>query len=244
MENPGIEIAWGGGAWRKNHKRVVEQNVLDAAELAEYGVEMLDIRYKEPKTMTVWRVAKHEPTAGVSYSSREFDIHIPVHHIKHRKIARQFAALTMTVIHEMMHSIRSEEFKSENLLECAATEGLAYMSEDLLSSEILLYDELSFNGEHAFLEHGLEYNKVKNKIFTNKELREIENQQNLMENKYNSKITRPTNNNPSAKDLIRNKNLNSKNSLAPSYNEKRATNAKLNQNNLTIGNKVINYFLK
>lgn len=164
MENPGIEIAWGGGPWRKNHKRVVKQSVLDATELAEYGVEMLDLRYEEPKTMTVWRVAKHEPTAGVSYSSQEFDLHIPVHHIKHRKVARQFASLTMTVIHEMTHSIRSETFNDENLLECAATEGLAYMSEDLLSSEVLLYDELSFNGERAFIKHGLEYNTVKKRL--------------------------------------------------------------------------------
>ena len=164
MENPGIEIAWGGGIWRKNHKRVVEQSVLDATELAEYGIEMLDVNYSEPKTMTVWRVAKHEPTAGVSYSAQEFDLHIPVHHIKHRKIAKQFAELTMTVIHEMTHSIRSEEYNGDNLLECAATEGLAYMSEDLLSSEILLYDEISFNGEHAFIEHGLEYNSVKKRF--------------------------------------------------------------------------------
>jgi len=164
MENPGIEIAWGGGPWRKNHKRVVEQSVLDATELAEYGIEMLDITYVEPKTMTIWRVAKHEPTSGVSYSSKEFDLHVPVHHIKHRKVARQFASLTMTVIHEMTHSIRSEEFNGDNLIECAATEGLAYMSEDLLSSEILLYDELSFNGERAFIEHGLEYNTVKKQL--------------------------------------------------------------------------------
>jgi len=42
MENPGIRIAWGGGVCRTNHRCVVEQCVLDAIELVEYGVEMLD----------------------------------------------------------------------------------------------------------------------------------------------------------------------------------------------------------
>jgi hypothetical protein len=103
-------------------------------------------------------------------------------------------------------------------------------------------DETGFSRDSSLyqsLNNSLEYNKIKNKIFTNKELREIENQQNLMENRYNNKKARSINNNPSAKDLIRNKNLNSKNSLAPSFNEKRVLNSKLNQNNLTIGNKVI-----
>ena len=90
MENPGIKIAWGGGPWRKNHKRVVRENIYDATELAEHGIDMLDVNYETPKLMTIWRVAKKDPAAGVSHDATNFDIHIPVHHIKHRKIASHF----------------------------------------------------------------------------------------------------------------------------------------------------------
>ncbi len=93
------------------------------------------------------------------------------------------------------------------------------------------------------LNNTLEYEKTKNKIFTNKELREIENQQNHIENRYNSKIVKVIGNNPSAKDLIRNKNMSNKNTLASACNEKRIINSKLSQNNITIANRVLANFI-
>ena len=164
MENPGVKIAWGGGPWRKNHKRVVRENIYDATELAEHGIDMLDVNYETPKLMTIWRVAKQDPTAGVSHDATNFDIHIPVHHIKHRKIARNFADLTMTIVHEMTHSIRSEKFEESNIFEDAATEGLAYMSEDLVAPEILVDSEIAFNGVSNHLGHGSDYDSLKNRL--------------------------------------------------------------------------------
>lgn len=141
----------------------------------------------------------------------------------------------------MNNNIEKDFFSNEKEL------GIMYNQIDIADqskfNNISEIDETGFSRDSSLyqsLNNSLEYDKVKYKIFTNKELREIENQQNLMENRYNNKNARPINNNPSAKDLIRNKNLNSKNSLAPSNNEKRAPYSKLNQNNLTIGNKVIN----
>lgn len=104
-------------------------------------------------------------------------------------------------------------------------------------------DETGFSRDSSLyqsLNNSLEYEKVKNKIFTNKELREIQNQQNYLENKPN-KISKPSsnqNNNSSNKDFLRNKNLSSKNNLYQAYNDKRVTNSKINQNNLIQSNKV------
>jgi hypothetical protein len=105
-------------------------------------------------------------------------------------------------------------------------------------------DETGFSRDSSLyqsLNNSLDYEKVKNKIFTKKELRDIENQQNYLENKIN-KISKPnSNNNQNAKEINRNKNLASKNSVAPPYNEKKTLNSKTNQNNLTIANKVFIY---
>jgi hypothetical protein len=97
-----------------------------------------------PKTLSVFRVAKHHDATGESLGPEEVALYIPVHHIKHRKVGAALSELAVTVHHEVTHSIRSEGFVGDSLVESAATEGLAYVGEDLLKGELLEQDETYF----------------------------------------------------------------------------------------------------
>jgi hypothetical protein len=137
MNSPGIEVAWGGGVWRRSQRRVIEDSIHCAKDLAEYGLDYLGLTYEQTKKLTVYKVAKHSSIAGESKGPVEMDIHIPVHHIKHRKVAATLAGLANTVLHETVHCIRSENFNTESIVETAASEGLAYISEDIVGNALL-----------------------------------------------------------------------------------------------------------
>lgn len=169
MNNPGIEIAWGGGIWRKNQKRVIEEPIVCARDLATYGLEHLGLTYEQPKKLTVFKVAKHCTIAGESKGPVEMDIHIPVHHIKYRKVAAMIAELAETVLHETAHCIRSEQFDHETLIETAASEGLAYVSEDLVSNALLPSTEANYLGSCIDLGTSAQYDRVKADLVDNSE---------------------------------------------------------------------------
>lgn len=161
MDNPGIEIAWGGGIWRKNQKRVIEEPIRCAKDLATYGLEHLGVSYEMPKKLTVFKVAKHCIVAGESKGPVDMDIHIPVHHIKYRKVAAMIAELAETVLHETTHCIRSERYDFDTLVETAASEGLAYVSEDIVSNALLPAIEASYLGSCIERATSAEYDMAK-----------------------------------------------------------------------------------
>lgn len=136
MANPEIQLAWGGGVWKRCDRRVVRPVLESAIALTTDATDYLDLTFAVPKTCSSWRVARRDKFAGECIDVNNFDVHFPVDHIKHRKLGSQLVELTITTLHELTHAIRLEHFQGDDLIELAATEGLAYVSGDLLTDAL------------------------------------------------------------------------------------------------------------
>lgn len=146
MSSPGIEIAWGGGAWPRRRKNVVMPTIQGATELAAEALAEAGYEYGQPKRVNIWRTSRSEESLGLSDGATDIVIHVRDDHIKHRKVAKMFITYFLTVGHELTHAIRSEYFPDDSLVERVASEGLAYVTEDLMNSMTLLPGEAPLVG--------------------------------------------------------------------------------------------------
>ena len=130
-QNPPIVMARGQG-WSKNaweqHLPVIEH----AAEKAEQGAQGLGIRFREWKLGTVDRITPE----GISYiGGRAIDMHTFLLRIDNRIVRPTLRydspLLSRDTLHEVIHCTRFEHTGDESVLELAASEGLAYMADEL-----------------------------------------------------------------------------------------------------------------
>lgn len=148
MANPEIEIAWGGGSWQRGHRKVVRPVVSTVADLAVMTADEMGVTYNEPKKLHVWRCSRTWPEAGSNSSAVDMELYIQVSHIKHRTVARKAIEYYLTTVHELTHAVRRESHPDTNdLAEHVASEGLAYVCEDLATDMFLSDDEKLYHGD-------------------------------------------------------------------------------------------------
>lgn len=143
MSSPeSIEIAWGGGRWNGGHKRAVRPVLEAAASLAQEGLEYVDISWELPKSVTVWQANNRIPDAGAAVDAQNFELWLPYNLVKRRKIASRFVELMLTVSHEITHCARFEFADADDIVERAASEGIAYHAEASVGEALLEYNVL------------------------------------------------------------------------------------------------------
>lgn len=145
-----IELVWGRGKWNKSKRQVLRPWIEAAVGIAESGLGFLGLETDRNIRMTVGlATAEINSEASADPLNRVVDIYIPNKDIKRKKMHRIFGGLALTTFHEIVHIVRADKYSEEDLVETAATEGLAYMAEYILASEILTPEETqdNFNDE-------------------------------------------------------------------------------------------------
>lgn len=137
MNNPGIEIAWGGGRWPNRQKKVARPTIQTAIDFNSLAIEEIGFDFQQPKKVNIWRCARSEADWASSDGPTDIDVYIRVDHIKHRKVGMFLAEMTIALGHELTHAIRSEHFDDQSLVEHIASEGLAHVAEDTFSQIVL-----------------------------------------------------------------------------------------------------------
>ena len=165
MANPEVEIIWGGRSWSRNHRKVVRPIISAAADLACSAVEALGVEYKDPKRLSIWKCLRNWPDAGANYSSVDMDIYVRGDHIRHRKVARKIVSHCLTATHEITHAVRREKQPDQDdLIEHIASEGLAYVSEDLVSELLLTKEEIFYFGDCINIKQSISYDRLKSRL--------------------------------------------------------------------------------
>jgi hypothetical protein len=172
MNNPSIELAWGGGRWPKRQKKVVEPTMQTAIDFSRLAIEEIGFEYAQPKRINIWRCGRSEECWGSSDGPTDIDVHIRVDHIKHRKVARFLFDLTLSLGHELVHAIRSEFSDEPSLIEHIASEGLAHVAEDTLS-HIVLGSENAFQQANMVAQYSstTEYSAMRKAMFDQRNYR-------------------------------------------------------------------------
>jgi hypothetical protein len=147
MANPKIELTWGGNGWKRSERRAVRPFVECAVELAEGFFDEAGFEYHVAKQATVWRWDRRSTIVGASTNAQDFELYVRHDHIKHRKVAASMQDLALTAVHEALHSIRSEHYDDYNLMEQVASEGIAYVGEDIAQERLLLPIERFYVGD-------------------------------------------------------------------------------------------------
>jgi hypothetical protein len=130
--NPRLEIVptenWFSSNWNEA-RPVVEQ----AFAQAEHGIEYLGIRYEQPKMGVIDILPEAERKyAGLSFNALDFKLLTTIEDNErvHKKLLKN--EWSCTAVHEVVHCTRKETVSTEqNIMERAATEGLACIAEHL-----------------------------------------------------------------------------------------------------------------
>lgn len=145
--NPEVEVVWGGGGWHRSHRRYMRPFVEGAVELAQDVVGEIGIRYDHPKRARVRRCSNIHPDGGTSTDARDFEVYVREDHYRRRKAARYFCDYMRASLHEIVHSARSERYSGFDLIENVASEGIAYIAEDLAVAKLDLREERMYSAD-------------------------------------------------------------------------------------------------
>lgn len=135
MTAPGIELRWGGGFEEKESRGAVRGDLKTCSEIAVAGLKRFGLELRDRKYLVAHRLAAGE--RGVyGYTSASKTLHVNVRE-KSQEYSprRKEMAIAGTLFHELVHCLRLETTPYDNLLEVAATEGLAYNLEFLFRRE-------------------------------------------------------------------------------------------------------------
>lgn len=134
-----IELMWGGGRWNGGHKKAARPFVESALGIADDSIDYFHFNTNTPKTAVIWQCSKNLSDAGsvAQNNTSVFEMYIPYHFLKHRKLGRFVNELAVVAVHEVAHTIRNEFAVTETLADFAVSEGLAYHAEQLVAKEIL-----------------------------------------------------------------------------------------------------------
>lgn len=102
------------------------------------GLAYLGVYYDEPKFGSVQRLKVSDGNLiwGLSTTERDFLIKVVADQTHKLWAARNAAQWSCDIFHEVVHCARGEQFKDyDNLAELVATEGLAYMAEQLYTKK-------------------------------------------------------------------------------------------------------------
>ncbi len=136
MTNPEIEVIWKSCTWQSSHRRIVRPYIEGAVDLAHKTAEHIGLEYDRPKIAKIKRCGNSYPAIGENEDATGFSIFVPVDDYRRRKVARKFSTYVRATVHELTHSARCERFGDWSLLEEVASEGLAYVAEDLALREL------------------------------------------------------------------------------------------------------------
>lgn len=136
MAAPGIELRWGSGFQNKHERDKMRETLKVATEFAAHGLEKFGISITDSKRLVVHRVPPGESSVfGSATTSKTMHLFL-----KEKDIARSQRVndllRTCTIFHELVHCQRFEFAPLDNMLERAATEGLAYNAEYLFRSDL------------------------------------------------------------------------------------------------------------
>lgn len=146
MQAPSIEMRWGGGKWPNNIKKAVRPWVYAAIGITGDSLSHWGVSFDEPKQVTVFCVGDKYPDLGSAEGVSDVELYLPYKMTKRRKLGRHLIPLALTVLHETVHCIREESVPQNNLLERAASEGIASWAEHVFASELLSAEEIEIHG--------------------------------------------------------------------------------------------------
>lgn len=150
--NPEVEVVWDGGGWHRSHRRYMRPFVEGAVELAQDVVGEIGIRYEHPKRSRIRRCTNTLLGGGVNTDLTNFEVYVPIDHYRRHRAARFFGAYMRDATHELVHAARAERYPGWDLLENVASEGIAYVAEDLTVVALNL-DERMYTADTMPLRH-------------------------------------------------------------------------------------------
>lgn len=135
--SPGVSREWGGD-WVSSQRKAARPFVDGAIDLACEGLGELDIPIKREKLIRVLRAANNWDTAGSFMDPGLIQLYLAVSDVKHRKLKGKMGLLATVAFHEMIHDERDVHVPGRtDLIEMAATEGLAHYGDSLFGSRLL-----------------------------------------------------------------------------------------------------------
>lgn len=164
MANPETEIFWGGCDWRPYHRRYIRPYVEGAVELAHVALEHLGVEYHLPKRVRVRRCGNSFPAAAEHGGDKPntVDLFVRVDDYRRHKAPARFGRYLTASAHELVHAARYERFEGWDLLEEVASEGLAHVTEDLVSCELDIIENYTYTEIVSLM--GRNWGKIKQNL--------------------------------------------------------------------------------
>lgn len=146
MPNAEIDVKW-MLKWNSGHRRHVGPVVSTAVEMIKIASNQYGFEPTSPKVANIWQVTSTYPSVGESSSATSFDLFFPYRSVRSRKVRELTGLMTVFAFHEFVHCYRAETFTEEDILEYAATEGLAYNAQDIFNRDLLAGGEVPLDGD-------------------------------------------------------------------------------------------------
>ena len=141
MPSAEIDIKYMMG-WNGGHRRHVGPVVRTAVEKIKIASDEYGFEPSVPKVVNVWQVSSTYPVAGEASNASTIDLHFPLRSVRNRKADRLLNLMTVFGFHEFVHCYRMERYTGEDILEFAATEGIAYCAQDMMGGDYCGEDEV------------------------------------------------------------------------------------------------------
>ena len=129
-------ITWDNSNWTRAQRRTSASIVGPAIKVAKYGIDAMGISASIPyKTARICKKGPIDSSRGETDSATRFDLKFSAQDVRRNKIHRAAEQVPPIIFHELLHTIRFENYMDWTLAETAASEGIAYVLEDIFEKE-------------------------------------------------------------------------------------------------------------
>lgn len=135
MSSPGLELRWGYGFGYKPRKQeIFRPYVRSAIDFALEGMDEIGLPITERKYLWLEQRDPKEKWAGGA-TGKSCNVSVTPEEIRRRRI--DIIWLAANILHELVHVVHGEYNHDYNMLDVAASEGIAYIAQYNFANELL-----------------------------------------------------------------------------------------------------------